>query len=79
MMDLPPKLARIKPGDPVALVNLFGRRLATVTKVSRRGFTVGRAKFLFDGRGRGHCKYVALLPDPEELQVRQPLRERAAI
>lgn len=70
-MDAPKTLARVKPGDPVALVNLFGRRLARVTKVSRNGFSIGRTRFLFDGRGRGHCKYVALLPDAEECRLMQ--------
>lgn len=75
-MRAPVTLARVKPGNTVALINLLGRRLATVTKVSRKGFSVGRAKFYLDGRGFNHNKYVAVLPDEVEvLEQRSAKRE----
>jgi hypothetical protein len=66
-MRAPVTLARLKPGNTVALINILGRKLATVTKVSRKGFAVGRAKFRLDGRGFNHSNYVAVLPDEVEL------------
>ena len=66
-MSLPVTLARVKPGDTIALVNILGRKLATVTKVSRKGFSVGQARFYFDGRGYNHAEAVAVLPDEVEV------------
>jgi hypothetical protein len=50
--------------------------LETVTKVSRKGFSVGREKFYFDGRGYNHNNSVAVLPD--EVEVLQTADRRSA-
>jgi hypothetical protein len=59
-------LGQLKAGDTVALLDLFGRRLAIVRAISREGFTVGRRQYFWDGRGRNHSDNVAVMPLPHE-------------
>lgn len=60
-------LSQLQAGDRVALLNLFGRRLAVVREVSREGFSVGIRQYHWDGRGRNHADSVAVLPVADDL------------